>query len=214
VLLPPRCPSAPSLTHWLRFREPAQFYAFKFTHSGQLNPDVFQVQIGLGNFSGSLANDINPAVRIYSHNSVTDSPNALISATTRTNPGDYGDNQAPGVFTFSLTSAFAAAPGQTFWVILNKGLAANEPGTGEMGLSLQSTPLAAQNESGFSYGGAVTGTLTYEVSDLTNRRLVPDVWNTTSFTVGLTPAIAIVIPEPSAALLGAFGVLGLLRRRS
>ena len=192
-----------------------EVYALGFLHGDLINPGVgvmqiTQIQLGLSNFTGG----INPTVRIFS-DSGSNTPGTLLSGTT-VSPAT--NSTSPAVYTFNVSGSLAMTANQLFWVVVSKGNMANSPGTGLFDWSLQENSPEEQQingfgytdePSGFSYVGSLEGIINY---DGENYPPLPSSWSELNTGEG-APAIAIVIPEPSAALLGAFGVLGLLRRR-
>jgi hypothetical protein len=192
-----------------------EVFALGFLHGGLINPSVgvmqiTQIQLGLSNFTGG----VNPTVRIFS-DSGSNTPGTLLSNTT---VSSSANSTSPAVYTFNVSGSLAMTASQLFWVVVSKGNMANSPGTGAFDWSIQeSAPQEQQinafgytdEPSGFTYVGFRSGTINY---DGVNYPALPSSWSELNPVEG-APAIAIVIPEPSAALLGAFGVLGLMRRR-
>ena len=185
-------------------------------HGDLINPNtsqlmqITQIQLGLSNFTGG----VNPTVRIFT-DSGSNTPGTLLANTSLSS---NTNSTSPALYTFNVSGSLAMTADQMFWVVVSKGNMANSPGTGEYSWSVQSSIPEEQQinafghtdePSGFTYVGLLSGTINYAG---VIYPALPSSWSTlTSSTPD--PAIAIVIPEPSAALLGAFGVLGLLRRR-
>jgi hypothetical protein len=188
------------------------FRALQFEHG---SGTITQILLGLSNFNvgGSIITDpnspdVNPRVRIFSDVSGVPQDQLAVLTLDR-NVTLQADT--PTTLTFDLTSALSLQAGDLFWVVVSRGNEVNSPsnsGAFRWNFASDSSAPAEENNSGFSYNKALVGSLSYSGSG--PYPSIPSTWN--DYT-GTTPAIMIVVPEPSTLVLSVIGMLGLLRRR-
>lgn len=147
-------------------------------------------------------------------NFATDSAATIISDFSAIVPNTISNTSFTGVFTGNVTSSLGAYPtnfsgAAAYMLVGNNSTIANSTAIAVYSLPGQVFTPTVGGVANVSINGTVAGNWLYGIQvPVSTQTTVPS----SAYTTGIE-LTSISVPEPSTALLGALGVLGLLRRR-